>query len=366
MQKILVIDDEEIFRQTTAGALRRKGFETYEAGDGVAGCELAQRLLPDLILCDVNMERLDGYATLERLRQEPATATIPFILVTGQHDLAGMRQGMTLGADDYLHKPFTAQELFGAVNARLQKQQALRQNAEKKLAELRASISLALPHEMVTPLNGIVGCASLLQSSAALPAGEIAELGRTILESAERLHRLVKNFLLYSQLELLGTDAAGRAALRQKQTAGLRDLVATRAEHLAGQAGRDADLQLQLDDGAVAAPEELVIKCVDELVDNALKFSRAGSPVSVQTFFAEAHWVCSVSDHGVGMDPEQLAGSGAYTQFERRAREQQGAGLGLAIVRHAAELLGGQVRIHSQKDVGTTVTVRLPVPATGG
>ena len=87
-------------------ALREKGFDVVEAENGATGIEVARRELPDLILCDVNMEKVNGYLTLSALRNEPATAAIPFILMTGLADNAGMRQGMELGADDYLPKPF--------------------------------------------------------------------------------------------------------------------------------------------------------------------------------------------------------------------------------------------------------------------
>ena len=129
-----------------------------------AGIETARRALPDLILCDVNMEKVDGYLTLSSLRNEPTTASIPFILMTGLADHAGMRHGMELGADDYLPKPFTIDALYAAVEARLKKLQTVREQAEKKLADLRDNISLMLPHELRTPLNGILAYGEILRS----------------------------------------------------------------------------------------------------------------------------------------------------------------------------------------------------------
>ncbi len=107
MKRILVIDDEPWLREMVRIALAQKGFEVIEAENGALGIEKARKQLPDLILCDVNMEKVDGYLTLSSLRNEPATAAIPFILMTGLADNAGMRHGMELGADDYLPKPFT-------------------------------------------------------------------------------------------------------------------------------------------------------------------------------------------------------------------------------------------------------------------
>lgn len=362
MQKILVIDDEEIFRQATACALQRKGFETHEAGDGNEGAKQARQLLPDLIICDVNMDNMDGYTLLETLRGEPATATIPFILMTGMGDASSMRRGMNLGADDYLSKPFTAPQLFSAVEARLKKSQVLRQNAEKKLADLRANLSLALPHEMITPLNGIFGLAQILSAdSESLTPAEVAEFGTNILQSAERLHRTVQNFLLYGQLEMHASDPQSGAVLRQKETGQIKLLIETRARHLAEKATRIADLELEVVDGSVPLGQDLFTKLVDELIDNALKFSVAGTTVRVSSAFKDGSFTFSVEDRGHGMDPEQIAGIGAYSQFNRKTHEQQGSGLGLAIARRIAELHGGGLSVESQRDLGTTATFKLPV-----
>ena len=202
MKKILVIDDEEWLREMIHLALKQKGFTVVEAANGAEGIEIARKELPDLILCDVNMEKVDGYLTLTSLRNEAPTAAIPFILMTGLADNVGMRHGMELGADDYLPKPFTTDALYAAVDARLKKAQTVRDEAERTLASLRDNISLIMPHEMRTPLNGIISNAELLATSATtLKPGEIAEMGQEIHNSGQRLERLIENFLIYAQLE---------------------------------------------------------------------------------------------------------------------------------------------------------------------
>ena len=118
MSKILVIDDESWLREMIRLALEQQGFEVIEAFDSADGINKARQLLPDLILCDVNMDKQgSGYTTLEKLRENAATAAMPFILMTGMADSAGMRHGMELGADDYLPKPFAFAELVARVNA---------------------------------------------------------------------------------------------------------------------------------------------------------------------------------------------------------------------------------------------------------
>src|ERR1051325_779415 len=257
MNKILVIDDEEWLREMVQMALQQKGFDVTQAESGSLGIERARTQLPDLILCDVNMSQIDGYRTLSALRNEPATASIPFILMTGMADNAGMRQGMELGADDYLAKPFTIDALYGAVEARLKQTQAVRREAERKLADLRDNISLMLPHELRTPLNGILSFGELLAGDAAsLPPNEVAEMGQTIYDSGKRLERVIENFLIYAQLEIISADPQKVAAICNKRTESPASLIEKSARNAARPVGREADLALELMDGPLAISEE--------------------------------------------------------------------------------------------------------------
>ena len=266
------------------------------------GIEAARRELPDLILCDVNMEKVNGYLTLSALRNEPATAAIPFILMTGLADNAGMRQGMELGADDYLPKPFAIEALYAAVDARLKKAQALRQEAEKKLADLRDSISMMLPHELRTPLNGIVAYGEILAADAAsLPHAEIAEMGRVIYDSGKRLERLVENFLIYAQIELLAADPQKVSALRHKKTPSPRSLIEQHARAQAQAAERANDLVLELADQPMPISEDYLAKIVEELVQNAFKFSDAGRRVHLALFALPNGVALSVIGPGAGL-----------------------------------------------------------------
>lgn len=361
MKKILVIDDEDWLREMVHMALAQKGFDIVEAANGAVGVEVARKALPDLILCDVNMEKMDGYGTLAALRNETDTAAIPFILMTGLADNAGMRHGMELGADDYLPKPFTLDALYAAVDARLKKVQTVRQVAEKKLADLRDNISLMLPHELRTPLNGILAYGEILSTEAAtLSAAEVAEMGQVIRDSGKRLERLIENFLIYAQIELLSADPQKVAALRTKATQSPAKLVAERARVQAEAVDRAEDLVLELTEAALPISEDYLAKIVDELVQNAFKFSSNGSPIQVQLTDSPGAVTLSVTDHGRGFSTEHITKVGAYMQFDRKLHEQQGLGLGLTIAKRLTELHGGTLAIDSERGTITTVSVRLP------
>ena len=126
MTKILVIEDEEAVRENLLDLLESENFETITAANGAIGIDLAVSAVPDLILCDMMMPEIDGYGVLKALRQEPLTATIPFIFLTAKSAKSDFRQGMDMGADDYLTKPFTRAELLSAIINRLERQATLK------------------------------------------------------------------------------------------------------------------------------------------------------------------------------------------------------------------------------------------------
>jgi two-component system sensor histidine kinase/response regulator len=361
MKRILVIDDEQWLREMVHMALQQKGFDVVEAENGAAGIEVARKVLPDLILCDVNMDKMDGYRALASLRNDPATAPIPFILMTGLADNAGMRHGMELGADDYLPKPFSIDALYAAVGARLKKVHVVREEAEKKLTDLRDNISFMLPHELRTPLNGILAYGEILRSDAPnLPPGEVAEMGQVIYDSGRRLERLVENFLIYAQIELLGADPQKVNALRMKETQSAAQLIERHATLQANAANRSGDLALQLVEMSLPISEDFLARIIDELIQNAFKFSQPGTAVKVVLSESLHSAVLEVTDQGRGFSTEHITKVGAYMQFDRKLHEQQGLGLGLIIAKRLTEVHGGTLTIESERGTVTRVTVRLP------
>lgn len=126
MPKILIIEDEEAVRENILDLLEAENFETLAAANGRIGVDLAISEVPDLILCDLMMPEIDGYSVLTALRQEPSTATIPFIFLTAKSGKSDFRQGMDMGADDYITKPFTRAELLSAITNRLEKYATLK------------------------------------------------------------------------------------------------------------------------------------------------------------------------------------------------------------------------------------------------
>lgn len=362
MPRILVIDDEADMRQLLTTALRHCGYEVIDTGLGQVGIELTFTEDPDLVLCDVGLLDISGYEVLKALRARPETHNTPVVLITGMADLQGMREGMTLGADDYVPKPFDLEELLALIAARLRKADSLRLEAEGKAKTLRSHISMMLPHELLSPLSGIIGLADIMREDAGtLKVAEAAEIGRDIQRSGERLHRLIRNFLIYSQLELLAAEPERIAALRHAIPCQFRKVLGEVAERVAEQYHRRADLVLAPVSAEVAMSEPNLAKLCEELLDNAFKFSAPGHPVEVHARITDGKVWMTLSDEGCGISDEILASVRGADQFARLFYEKRTTGLGLAIAVRLAELHDGRALIQSQPGTGTSILIELPL-----
>lgn len=359
MTKILVIEDSKDLRDDVVEMLLLEGYEALGADNGHLGVELAKQETPDLIVCDIMMPEMDGYGVLEALRDNPDTANIPFVFLTAKTDRVDMRQGMVMGADDYLTKPFMVNELLDSIRSQLKKRADLNALVEKRMEDLRENILTALPHEFRTPLNTVIGFSDMLISECQhLKPDQIADWAGHINTAAHRLHRLVENYLYYTRIEVMvkSDEDVSQNALFENP----RAIIEIQAMKLSQQFGRDMDLSMDIADAAaIIIHEQDLKKIIRELVENAFKFSENETPVAVWSVIAPPYYVICVQDEGRGMPPEQVERIGAYMQFDRDFYEQQGMGLGLVIVKRLAQLYGGKITVESQLNQFTKICIYL-------
>jgi len=152
MKKILVIEDDETIRENLSEILNLSGYNTITAQNGKAGVEKTLSEQPDLILCDVKMPDLDGYGTLAILSKHPKAASIPFIYLTAKAEKEDFRKGMSLGADDYITKPFDDATLLSTIEARLQKHEKLVKSSTASSGSLEFFINEARALEALSHL----------------------------------------------------------------------------------------------------------------------------------------------------------------------------------------------------------------------
>jgi DNA-binding response OmpR family regulator len=357
VQKILIIEDEELILESINEFLVSEGYECITALNGIDGVKKAKEKKPDLILCDVNMPGLDGHQVLQYLRANPLTSTVPFIFLSAMVHKNDLRRGMILGADDYITKPFQPEELLKSVQTRLEKHSAL----QKKIEVLKESISMALPHELQTPLVAIIGYAEMLNEKfTESPDAEAKEFSEGILQAGLRLKRLIQNFIFYEKLVLIEEDPQ-LADLKDTTCEVSADLITSLVNKVKQRFSRDDDLTINVEEAIVKLPMTFLHNLVEELVDNAFKFSSPGTPVTVSCKKEKKYYNICVTDKGRGMTADQIANVSAYLQFERDKYEQQGMGLGLTIAKKIVDIFGGKLEINSFYGEMTEVSVSLPL-----
>jgi two-component system response regulator AtoC len=152
---VLVVEDDPVIRANVLELLIEEGFEVVAARDGADGVALAKARVPDLVVCDISLPKLDGYGVLQAIRADPAIASTPFIFLTAKAERSDMRVGMSLGADDYLTKPFTASELLDAVRTRKRRVSELLARGRAAL-ERETRIAESTPSLAFSPSDGVV------------------------------------------------------------------------------------------------------------------------------------------------------------------------------------------------------------------
>jgi DNA-binding NarL/FixJ family response regulator len=126
IKKILLVEDESILRDSIQETIASCGFEVAVAENGDEALLLAKTFLPDLIISDILMPESDGYWLLDSVRNDALLRTIPFIFMTAKSERSDIRNGMNLGADDYIVKPFSSAELMNSIQARLSRDEILK------------------------------------------------------------------------------------------------------------------------------------------------------------------------------------------------------------------------------------------------
>jgi len=361
-KRILCIEDDSGMRKSVRLMLEFTGYETIEAENGMVGVEQALKFLPDIIICDVRMPGMDGFETLEELHKHESTARIPFIFLTGEDPRTQMRKGMNLGASDFILKPIDMDDFIKAVQVRLEETEKRKNESQRAIDELSEKITRALPHELRTPMIGILGLAEQLKSHAEeLKPREIKELAETLSFAAVRMNETLEKFWLHTQCLFLANDTSKLSASRQVGSKEAQEVIQHIAEDIASTYHRSSDLVLNLSPIFVAVSEIYLEQLIRQVIDNAFKFSIAGTQVIISTARGNEMGMITIKDNGRGFLEDQIKKIHAFMQFDREQYEQQGLGLGLMIVKRLTEIHNGSMQVSSMQGKGTTVSLSFPL-----
>jgi signal transduction histidine kinase len=358
LKTILIIDDDAHFSATLALGLETHGYRALCAADGATGWKYAHAHLPDLILCDIEMPDKDGRRLLQEMRADPELAPRQFVLMTGKASYANARAAMDLGADDFLLKPFALTELIRCVAARLGRAELSRRIDDREAEKLQESLQTNLPRKFFTPLATIIGLSEVIEKGLDdLNRGEIRQDLQDIRQAGRRLHRGLRNYLLILELERQRSARPGVLL----DAEGVREALAAGISASALRHKREVESSLDLAGVSVRMnPVDLSI-VVDELVDNALKFSRFSTPVRVRAWRDGSVLRVTVTDAGRGLAAHELVQIEALSDPTRKASRQMGLGLGLMLVHRLVRHGGGKFKLESEAGQGTICQITLPI-----
>ncbi|MDR3625408.1 MAG: response regulator [Ignavibacteriaceae bacterium] len=357
MSNILIVEDEKDVRTTIIDLLESAGYTVISAQDGRQAIKIIDYELPDLIISDILMPDVNGYQLLEYFQKLPGTSTIPFIFLTAKTDNTDLRRGMILGADDYLMKPFRAKELLQVVETQLKKKERL----DKKFDDIFLNISAFVPHELRTPLIPIIGYAELISEGIdELEKEEICDMANKIKLSSNRLHKTIEKYIRYTATYIKLASKGIYNELKNTCIMSPNSIVECTSKQLLKEASREKDLKLDLIDAQVRISETDFEFVIEELVENALKFSNPGTEISLKSRIKDNLYELDITDHGRGLTKEQLTTITPFSQYDRTKFQQQGNGLGLISVKNLMALYGGNLKITSEINKFTTCSLSIP------
>ncbi|MCX8104652.1 MAG: response regulator [Ignavibacterium album] len=349
--KILVIEDEPKLRENICEILENEGYTVEFAENGTIGLVKVKKFNPDLIISDIMMPEMNGFDLLEKLQENSETASIPFIFLTAKVEPENLRKGMSLGADDYLFKPFHIHDLINAVKKRILKKEM----NDKKIKEMQEQIIAKVPHELRTPLVPILGYSELIEEETDLE--NIKEMARVIKMHGKFLHGKIEKFLLYTDLLL-------KRKIKSKNDKKIstpinNDLVGYLLIEYPSDLKAKERIQYNLENAFLEIEEEELKTILNELIENSLKFSDPNTQITVEGKTNGSDYFLEIRDYGRGMTQEEINSITAFKKFGKEQLTETGLGLGLALVNLIVELRQGSITITSEKNKFTKVFLSL-------
>ncbi|MDM8559258.1 hybrid sensor histidine kinase/response regulator [Candidatus Parabeggiatoa sp. HSG14] len=366
-QLILVVDDNTQNLQMLGDLLKKSGYRSALAEAGDEALDFVKTRLPDLILLDIMMPKMDGLEVCRQLKQNPSTKDIPIIFLSAKSRKEDIIKGLEMGAVDYITKPFHIKELLTRVNVHLDlkvakeviisQKKKLDQNIEelKQANATKDKFFSIIAHDLINPLNSLMGLSEILVINK--DEEEKEKLLPIILQSSKRCYSLIKNLLEWSRLQ------TGRIKIYPEKL--ILKYVIEKNVELLGSHAKTKSINIFLD-----VPETMFLfvdvnmldTVIRNLLSNAIKFTPVNGKIEI---FSKEENNCieiSILDSGIGIKPEDIDKlfrvDISHTTIG--TSEEKGTGLGLILCKEFVEKNGGTIAVESEVEKGSRFYIRFP------
>ncbi len=346
--KILIVDDSRIVVEYVKKVLEETGFDIIAAYDGEEGFVKAVKELPDLIILDIVMPKMDGLEVCRKLKERDDTKLIPVMMLTSSDYPEDKIKGFETGADAYIIKPFNPLELSVRVKGIVERNIYRHMKAEDETIEALERMAEDVAHEVRNPIVAIGGFARRIQGRTSDTDKNHIYAGHIISE-VERLESMVNEILKFKTLVVSLRDSVDIKQL-------LEDAL------LLNEAGvRDKEIKVEKcylsDSIIIRGDRKNLLSAFCHVIENAVEAMQREGTLILETLLAEDMAFVSICDNGRGMTESEI--SMMFRPFY--TSKMQGAGMGLPTVKHIVMLHGGELRVESKKRGGTKVIFLLPL-----
>ena len=364
--KILVVDDVMSNVLLLKVLLTNEKFQVITANGGNKCVEMAKSEHPDLILLDVMMPDISGFDTAVILKKDPETADIPIIFLTALNAPSDLVHGFQVGANDFLSKPFSKEELIMRVMHQISlvaaKRIIVQQNDElKRTIGNRDKMYSVIAHDLRSPMASIRMVLNLVVNclSREVVGDEIFDLIDKANRESEETHDLLDNLLKWTKSQTGRLNVVFQDFDLAEVVPGVVDIFVMIAE--------TKHIELKLDMGAspvmVRADKDMLKTVIRNFISNAIKFSNEGSSIDIFVTVQDKFAKINVRDHGVGISEDRLHNLFRAGKTTYGTNNEEGSGLGLQLCQDFAEKNGGSVCVESVQGEGSTFSVLVPLLA---
>ncbi len=344
-KQILIVEDENDCAELLCYHLKKENYQTVIARNGKEAIDAVQCQTPDAILLDVMMPELNGWEVCRILRESSKGKSLPIIMITALSDEEARIKGLSLGADDHVSKPYSMKELLLKIRKHIDRQQTFKQLKARE--QEQDTILRYMVHELRNSLNVIGGF-----SSVALRKSGPNKYLRTINTATSHAESLLNDASLLSRLETGGEQLSlGPVNI---------GLLVEEAADLFYEAANRKNIEIVIVKNTallVRGNETAIRQILINLISNAVKYNREGGKVLISCHDRSESVDIAIKDEGDGIGSDDLGR--IFEKFYRtvQGKLHNGAGLGLYIVKHLAEAMGGKVMVASQPGMGSSFTV---------